>query len=340
MCSWTEAGNGAAVRRLRILTWHVHGGYLFYLARTGHELVVPVKEGRPFRYVGLPAGGYPWPSNVVEFPAERVRSLEFDCILFQTPANLEHDQFEILSPAQRALPRIYLEHDPPRSHPTDTRHPADDPDILLVHVTPFNALMWDAGKSPTRVIEHGVEVPPEVRYSGELERGITVVNNLAIRGRRLGADVFEEVRSELPIDLEGMGSEAMGGLGEVSHDALPAFVAHYRFLFNPIRYTSLGLAICEAMAIGMPIVGLATTEMATAVENGVAGYVDTRLDRLVERMRELLDDPAEARRLGEGARRLARERFGIDRFVRDWNNAFGDVVGLEAREAALAAAAL
>jgi ADP-heptose:LPS heptosyltransferase len=29
---------------------------------------------------------------------------------------------EILTEAQRRLPRIYLEHDPPREHPTDTRH--------------------------------------------------------------------------------------------------------------------------------------------------------------------------------------------------------------------------
>jgi len=40
-----------------------------------------------------------------------------------------------------------------------------------------------------------------------------------------------------------------------------------RFFFNPIRYTSLGLAVCEAMMVGMPIIGLATTEMATTVQN-------------------------------------------------------------------------
>jgi glycosyltransferase involved in cell wall biosynthesis len=75
------------------------------------------------------------------------------------------------------------------------------------------------------------------------------------------------------------------------------------------------------MMLGMPVVALATTEYATAVENGVSGYADTNVERLIERMRALLDDPAEARRLGEGARRTALERFGIERFVRDWNDA-------------------
>ena len=98
------------------------------------------------------------------------------------------------------------------------------------------------------------------------------------------------------------------------HRRLPA----YRVLFNPIRYTSLGLAVCEAMALGLPVVGLATTEMATAVSNGVNGYVETDPARLVGHLQRLLADPQEAAELSAGARARARERFGIDRFVRDW----------------------
>ncbi len=79
--------------------------------------------------------------------------------------------------------------------------------------------------------------------------------------------------------------------------------------------------------IGMPIVGLATTEMVTTVENGVSGYLDTNVDRLVGCMHDLLNDPAEARRLGEGARRTAEERFNIRRFIRDWDEAFAEVTG-------------
>ena len=38
-------------------------------------------------------------------------------------------------------------------------------------------------------------------------------------------------------------------------------------------------------------------------------------------MRNLLTDPDEARRLGEGGRQVARERFSIERFSRDWDDA-------------------
>ena len=310
---------------LRVLTWHVHGSYLLYLAHAPHRFVVPVKRGRPQGYGGR-SPGFPWPDNLVEVDASNVRDTALDAVLFQSRENFLEDQYDILSEEQRALPRLYVEHDPPREHPTDTRHPVDDPQVLLVHVTAFNDLMWDSGRTPTRVIDHGVSVPLDTGYTGELERGLVVVNNLGSRGRRVGRDVFERVREQIPLDLVGMGSKELGGLGEVRHHELAAFSGRYRFFFNPIRYTSLGLAVCEAMLLGMPIVGLATTEMTTAVENGVSGYVDTNIDALVERMKELLDDPESARRLGAGARARAEARFSIERFAADWDRVLREAV--------------
>lgn len=308
------------MRRLRILTWHVHGSYLYYLAQASHEFFLPVKPGHPVGYGGRL--GNSWPDNVHDLPAAAVRQLEFDCILFQSPQNYREDKYEILSKSQRQLPQIYLEHDPPRQHPTDTRHLVDDPNVLLVHVTAFNDLMWDSGRTPTRVIEHGVMVPQGIRYTGELECGLVVVNGLHTRGRRLGADIFEQVRTQVPLALVGMGSQELGGLGEIPHAALPAFQARYRFFFNPIRYTSLGLAVCEAMMIGMPVIALATTEMVTVVEPGVSGYLNTNVDQLVSAMRVLLDNPAAAHDLGRGARQRAQARFNIQRFTQEWHETF------------------
>ncbi|KRB84692.1 glycosyltransferase [Noviherbaspirillum sp. Root189] len=308
-------------RRLKILTWHTHGSYLYYLTQAPHDFYVLSKPDRPPGYGGR-CGHIPWGDNVIDMPVSEVKDHEFDLILFQDDDQYLRDQHTYLSEAQRRLPRIYIEHDTPREHPTDMRHPVDDPSILLVHVTPFNALMWDNGRTPTRVVEHGVIVPPDVSYRGDLDRGLVVINNIATRGRRLGYDVFKQSREKVALDLVGMGALEAGGVGEIQHAQLPAFSAQYRFFFNPIRYTSLGLAVIEAMMIGMPIVGLATTEMATVIDNGVSGYVNTDVEILIARMREMLADPNHARRLGEGARRYACERFHIDRFVRDWNDAF------------------
>ena len=313
------------MRRLKILTWHTHGSYLYYLTQVPHDFYVLSKPDRPSGYVGR-SGQFAWGDNVHDLPVDAAAATELDCIVFQDDPQYLHDQYSYLSVAQRRLPRIYIEHDPPRGHPTDSRHPVDDANVLLVHVTPFNRLMWDNGRTPTRVIEHGVLAPQEVTYDGALERGIAVINNVRTRGRRLGADVFEGARHEVALDLVGMGARDAGGIGEIPHAALPAFMARYRFFFNPIRYTSMGLAVIEAMMTGLPIVALATTEMATVIRNDVSGYADTDPRQLIRYMQALLRDRSLARRLGEGARRIALERFGIRRFVADWDDALRSVI--------------
>jgi glycosyltransferase involved in cell wall biosynthesis len=130
------------------------------------------------------------------------------------------------------------------------------------------------------------------------------------------------MRRQIPIDIDGMGTEKFGGLGDLPHRRLHETETRYRFFFNPIRYTSLGLAVIEAMMIGMPVVALATTELPTVIEHGRTGYLSCELPELVEHMRHLLKHPEQAARMGEAARRVAQARFGLDRFVRDWNAAF------------------
>jgi glycosyltransferase involved in cell wall biosynthesis len=308
-------------RRLRILTWHVHGNYLYYLTQVPHDFYLVTDALRSSHHSGR-SGTLPWGTNVHEIAVDAVRDADFDIVLFQSREAWLTEQHQLLSPAQQRLPRIYLEHDPPQQHPTDTPHWMDDPAVLLVHVTAFNQLMWNNGSVITRVIEHGVKLLAPAAYSGERPSGLVVVNNLDRRGRRLGHDVFDEVAQNVPLQLVGMGSERCGGEGEVANHELPARVAAHRFFFNPIRYTSLGLAVIEAMMVGTPVVGLATTELVTVIRDGENGLIDTNLDHLMAGMHQLLAQPGLARALGQAGQRTAQQRFHIDRFVADWNAAF------------------
>jgi glycosyltransferase involved in cell wall biosynthesis len=210
--------------------------------------------------------------------------------------------------------------------------------VLLVHVTHYNHLMWDNSAAPTMVIEHSVAIDPAIEYRGDLARGITVVNGMQKRPRIAGYDIFLQTRQAIPLDAAGMQTEQFGGLGDIAYRDLHRRVARYRFLFSPMRYTSLPLAVIEAMTIGMPVVALATTELPTVIEDGVTGYVSCDVGELVERMRSLLADPVEARRLGANARAVARARFGLDRFIRDWNAAFEQAISRQQSAISLTAA--
>lgn len=309
------------MKRLNILIWHIHGSYLNALARVEHNWYLPVKPGHPEEYRGK-GPTFDVPEYVREVPADQVRDLKLDLVICQTPKNYFEDRREILSAEQLRLPVIYLEHNTPKPHACDTRHPIDDPEVLLVHVTHYNRLMWDNGSTPTIVIEHSVAIDPDIRYNGRRERGITVVNGMQKRPRISGYDLFLQAREKLPLDAAGMETEAFGGLGDIPYRDLHRFIANYRFLFSPMRYTSLPLAVIEAMTIGMPVVALATTELPDVIAHGENGFISCQIDELIEHMRLLLADRAEAARLGRNARAMARERFGLDRFVRDWNRAF------------------
>jgi Glycosyltransferase len=313
--------------RLRILTWHVHGNYLYSLTQLPHDFIVPVMQDGRTGYGAL-GPKIPWGPNVRMVPAEAVCNEPLDCIIYQSRSAFEADRFSLLTPTQRALPSVYIEHNPPEPHPTDTRHFFRHGRGVLVHVTDYNALMWDSAGMPWVVIQHGIPEQRGVRYSGELEKGIVVINHLARRGRRVGADVYEAMRTHTPLDLIGMGAEEMpGGKGEIPNMDVGAYMARYRYFFSPIRYASLGLSLVEAMMVGMPVIGVAATELGQVVKNGVNGYVDYRLPRLVDAAHALLADPDLARAWGAEARATALERFGIRRFVDDWNRVLADITG-------------
>jgi glycosyltransferase involved in cell wall biosynthesis len=101
-------------------------------------------------------------------------------------------------------------------------------------------------------------------------------------------------------------------------------LARRRVYVHPVRWTSLGLSLLEAMHLGMPVVALATTEVVEAVP-AEAGAVSTRPERLWATVREFLHDEDAARLAGKAARAAALERYGLERFLRDWDVLLAEV---------------
>jgi glycosyltransferase involved in cell wall biosynthesis len=132
----------------------------------------------------------------------------------------------------------------------------------------------------------------------------------------------------VPIDLFGMDAGNIGpptrGIDDVPQERLHDELARRRVYLHPIRWTSLGLSLIEAMHLGMPIVALATTEAPDAVP-AAAGVLSTSVDRLADAARGFLADPDRARETGLAAREAALERFGLERFLADWDELLEEV---------------
>lgn len=169
---------------------------------------------------------------------------------------------------------------------------------------------------------------------GEEPRAAVVVNEPVRRGRTTGTDLLPRFASWAPLDVFGMRTEDLAGhLGlppercrsrDLAQDDLHSAMARCRLYVHPIRWTSLGLSLLEAMFLGMPVVALDTTEVREAVPDG-AGVVSNRLEVLGSAVRAFLADPGQARRTGEAARAAALARYGERRFLDDWERLIKEV---------------
>jgi glycosyltransferase involved in cell wall biosynthesis len=74
----------------------------------------------------------------------------------------------------------------------------------------------------------------------------------------------------------------------------------------------------------MPVVAVGATEAYEAVPRE-CGIVSTHLERLVDGARGLLDDPERARVMGKHAREYALARYGLGRFLVEWDQVFEEV---------------
>jgi glycosyltransferase involved in cell wall biosynthesis len=321
---------------VNVLIWHVHAAWTTAFVSGRHRYLVPVVPDRGPDGRGR-ARTYPWADAAVEVTPAELATEPVDVVVLQRPEDeaLARKWLGGRIPG-RDVPAIWVEHNAPQGRIADMRHPAAGRnDLVLVHVTPTNALFWDSGTTPSRVIEHGIPDPGH-RWTGELERAAVVVNEAGRRGRVTGTDLLPALSQALPIDLFGIGSEEAAAVlrtrgadvtagGDLPHDELTAEVARRRVYLHPVRWTSLGLSLLEAMHLGMPVVALATTEVPEAVPAD-AGVVSNRLPVLADALRRFGRDHEEAARAGKAARVAALERYGLERFLADWDALLTEVV--------------
>ncbi|MFY7065930.1 glycosyltransferase [Nocardiopsis changdeensis] len=332
----SPAGERAPVRGRRILLWHVHGSWTTAFVQGAHTFLLPVTPDRGPDGRGR-ARTWDWPDRAREVPWEEVGASEPDLVVLQRPHEAGLAERLLGRVPGRDVPAVYVEHNTPRGDVPLTRHPlADRDDIPVVHVTGFNALMWDCGRAPVRVVEHGVPDPGHRRVAREPRAGV-VVNEPLRRWRFTGTDLLAGLAEEVPLDLFGMGVEGVPehlgtpqGRIRVRED-LPQALMHDELSRTSVyvhtsRWTSLGLSLIEAMMLGLPVVALGATEAYEAVPAG-AGAVSTDPRFLAEAARSFVEDPGLAERVGAQARRAALRRYGLTRFLDEWDRLIEEVTG-------------
>lgn len=312
---------------MKILIWHVHGGWMDSFVRGGHEYLLPAtSEGGPW---GLGRAGRDWPASVRDIDPAQLADEDVDFVVLQRPEELTEAERLLGRRLGRDVAAVYLEHNAPRPFAFDSVHPLSDRSTIpIVHVSHFNRLMWDNGRAPTTVIEHGI-ADPGYRYTGEMPALGAVINEPVRRWRATGTDLLLTFSEAAPVDVFGMaGDKLLGAIGasdaqvraagDLPTPQLHTELAKRRAYVHPMRWTSLGLSLLEAMHLGMPVLALQTTEAGRAVPQE-AGAISTDPEELVSAARLLVGNPDRARSCGKAAREFARAHYSLQRFLDDWD---------------------
>lgn len=315
---------------MRIVIWHVHGGWMNAFVRGDHEYLLPVR--RPGGAGGAQDG---WPPGVREVTPAQLRDADVDVVVLQRLEEIDLAREWLGRRPGVDVPAVYHEHNTPGGDVCRMRHPlADQTGLPIVHVTHFNRLYWDNGRAAASVIEPGIPDPGHL-FTGEIPAAAVVINEPIRRGRATGTDLLAEVADAVDLDVYGMKVDGLADhlgrsprnireRGDLPQAVMHQEIARRRVYFHPNRWTSVGMALIEAMMLGLPPVVLAATESGPAVPPG-GGVASTRPDVLSAAALRYVSDPALAAEEGAQARRAALERFSLDRFLADWDRLFKEV---------------
>jgi len=111
--------------------------------------------------------------------------------------------------------------------------------------------------------------------------------------------------------------------GWVDREEVAKYVEHADVFLMPSLWEGMPLALIEAQAAGVPAVVSNVVGCRDVVQHGVTGFVCDTDDELHTRTRQLIQDAALRRRMGENAAKMSRSRFAVERLNAELLNIYG-----------------
>ena len=319
---------------LHVLTFNSHQPYIHLLATTlpwTFGVVLP----------RLPSGNTrtwdervrPVPENVRLYPSveEAQKSSSWDCALI-------HNVHDLLDCRGIGLPKVMVVHGTLRGRLLEEKSRLQ-PDLYLAH---FRTMLEAMGCKlvyvselkhrdwgiPGTVIVPGADTAQYGPYCGDKAVILRVCNHLRERGAILGWDAHEEVCQGLPSLVLGVNQGLANSRMPTSWEDLKEEYRSCRVYLHTAIYPyedGYNLAVLEAMASGMPIAALSNPTL--PVQDGSEGVVASTPTELREGVIRLLENPVEARRLGEAARERVKREFPISWFRQKWASLAAELQG-------------
>jgi len=184
--------------------------------------------------------------------------------------------------------------------------------------------------------QNGASRDPELLYTGVLipRKGVHCLIRAfgriaedfsAARLAIVGGDANKAYAAELKALAAKLGlRERVRFLPPMAQTELAERMGRARAFVLPSFSEGLGRVVFEAMASATPVVGSRVGGIPDMIEDGVTGFLAPPGDEetLAEKLRWLLDHPAEAKAMGERARAAAARVFSTESYVRSYRELF------------------
>jgi glycosyltransferase involved in cell wall biosynthesis len=268
----------------------------------------------------------PMPANIKLYgtAAAALKDASWDWVL-------THNINDLIDSREIDLPKVFLVHGTLSGRILQDQSTIDRAlyikNLLLLlrttgsHVVYISELKRKDWGIPGEIIRSAVDTSQYGGYRGNVRGVLQVCHRLKERGAMMGWNIYEETCRDLPNLVLGDNPDLPSSrIASGWEDLKQQLRSHRVYLYTPIYPYEDGynLALLEAMATGMPIATMPHTT--SPVRDGLEGVVGSTPGELREKIITLLNNPEEAIKLGNGARKRAEEEFSISSFQRDWQS--------------------
>lgn len=210
------------------------------------------------------------------------------------------------------------------------------PNVFTAHMSPKEHVLH--GYKPHAVIHHAVDCEYYKGYQGGTDEVLTITKWMKRRGKVSAYPFYDKVTEPFNRVLAGFGNDDLDyAKSDVSETELLDLRRRCGLYFSTCSWHgNVSYSFVESLAMGCPMLtsgprwgnepGLDTFSAHEYIKQGINGFTSDNLDECQEYIRFLLQNPTEARIIGQNGRKTALKEFSIERATKDWDELLRKVV--------------
>jgi len=324
------------MKKIKILSHFAHGVYQTEISRVPNvEFYHIIDSNNIFQEKEKPKKVWgtdsPQPSNIFGIEASNVNPNDFDLLIIHW-----HPLIEPFCKKWNTLPTIMLEHTHPyMNYPSEVnywkniRHKYID---HVVFITPSSKKAWDYERDEnSSYIYHSIDIskyPTKTDYSSKTI--MTTTNEFISRDWACGFSLWAQVLGAPGkgyfdnIELYGYGNDNIGKVakGVRTQKEILELLTKAGVYFNPSKMSPIPMSLLEAAAVGTPIVSTAYCEPGLIFKNMEHGIITNDVVELRKGIKYILENPEDAKRMTENAKKIIIEKFSPEQFQENWRKVF------------------